>query len=424
MNIKETFRSLRYRNYLLFFSGQSISLIGTWTQRLATPWLVYRLTHSAFLLGLVSFATQLPTFLLSPYAGVITDRIDRYKVLMATQILAMLQAFILCILYFMNIIEVWQIITLGIFLGLINAFDVPARQSLVIKMVDRKEDLANAIALNSSMVNAARLIGPSFAGILIAYMGEGYCFLINGISYIFVITTLAFIKIKPEVILKKGKNVYQEFKEGFHYTFSNLAIRSLILLLALISLVGMPYTILMPVFADKILHGSSHTFGFMMAATGIGALCGSLYLASRKHVAGLEKLIPIFALVFGFGIIAFSLSRNLYISLFFLLLTGLGMIFQMAASNTIIQTIVDEQKRGRVISFYAMAFMGTAPFGSLIAGWSANIIGAPATLIIGGIFCIAGAVVYLTVLPKIKIMLTAIYAQHRDIQKPKPHTNS
>jgi MFS family permease len=419
MNIKNTFRSLQYKNYLLFFSGQSISLIGTWTQRIATPWLVYRMTHSPLLLGLVAFAGQLPTLLLSPYAGVITDRIDRYKVLLSTQVLAMIQAFILCILYFLHIIEVWHIIVLGITLGIINAFDVPARQSLVIKMVDNKEDLGNAIALNSSMVNVARLIGPSVAGLLITYFGEGYCFLINGISYLFVISTLSFIKIKSDARLVSGKNILQEFKEGFIYTFNNLTIRALILLLGLISLVGMPYTILMPIFADKILHGSSHTFGFLMAATGIGALVGSLYMASRKTVAGLEKLIPVSALIFGSGIIAFALSRNFYLSMFILLFTGLGMIFQMAASNTIIQTIVDEGKRGRVMSFYTMAFMGTAPFGSILAGWSAKLIGAPATLIIGGFLCIAGSVAYLLILPKIRKMLTQIYKQHNLFEKIK-----
>jgi MFS family permease len=370
------------------------------------------MTHSALLLGLVGFAGQLPTFLLSPYAGVITDRIDRYKVLLSTQVMAMIQAFILCILFFTHSIEVWQIIVLGIFLGMINAFDVPARQSLVIKMVDNKHDLGNAIALNSSMVNAARLIGPSIAGVLIAYFGEGYCFLINGISYLFVITTLLFITIKPDLKLAGEKNIFREFREGFSYTFGNITIRALILMLALVSLVGMPYTILMPIFAGKILHGSSHTFGFLMAATGIGALCGSLYMASRKTVAGLEKLIPVSTFIFGCGIIVFALSRNFYFSMFTLLFTGLGMIFQMASSNTIIQTIVDERKRGRVMSFYTMAFMGTAPFGSFLAGWSANLIGAPATLVVGGILCIAGSIAYLFVLPKIRKMLTPIYEQH------------
>jgi MFS family permease len=411
MSIRNTFRSLQYRNYLLFFSGQSISLIGTWTQRIATPWLVYRMTGSPVLLGLVAFAGQIPTLIISPYAGVITDRIDRYRLLMATQVMAMLQAFILCMLFFTHIIQVWHIVILGIFLGIINAFDVPARQSLVIKMVEKKEDLGNAIALNSSMVNAARLIGPSVAGLIIAYFGEGFCFLINGLSYIFVITSLSFIKFQRDIPLETGKNILQEFKDGFHYTFSHVIIRPLILLLALVCLVGMPYTVLMPIFAGKVLHGSSHTFGFMMAATGVGALVGSLYMASRKKIEGLEKLIPVAAFLFGAGLIAFSFSRNVYISLFLLLFTGLGMIFQMAASNTIIQTFVEENKRGRVMSFYTMAFVGTAPFGSIIAGWSANIIGAPYTLAIGGLLCIAGAMAYLVVLPEIKIGLVNIYNQ-------------
>jgi len=416
MSISHTFRSLQYRNYLLFFSGQSISLIGTWTQRIATPWLVYRLTDSPVLLGVVAFAGQIPTLIISPYAGVITDRIDRYKLLLTTQVLAMLQAFILCILFFTHSLHVWHIIGLGMFLGIINAFDVPARQSLVIKMVDKKEDLGNAIALNSSMVNAARLIGPSVAGLIIAYFGEGWCFLINGISYIFVITTLLFIKIQKDVREESGKNLLEEFKEGFAYTFRHIIIRPLILLLSLVCLVGMPYTVLMPVFAGKILHGSSHTFGFLMASTGVGALIGTLYMASRKTIKGLEKLIPVSAFLFGAGLIAFSFSRNIYISMFLLLFTGLGMIFQMAASNTIIQTVVDEGKRGRVMSFYTMAFVGTAPFGSIIAGWAANIIGAPYTLAIGGLLCIAGSVGYMFVLPKIQGMLTKFHSDLKVIE--------
>ena len=417
MYFKQTFRSLQSRNYALFFSGQSISLIGTWTQRIATAWLVYRLTNSAWLLGVAGFASQLPTFLLSPYAGVITDRMDRYKVLMVTQILAMIQATILCTLFYMQVIQVWQIIILGISLGLINAFDVPARQSLVVKMVDDKNDLGNAIALNSSMVNAARLIGPSVAGILIASFGEGICFLINAISYLFVLTTLSFIQIKPEKIVLSGKNILHEFKEGFYYTFRNVPMRTLILLLAMVSLVGLPYTVLMPIFSGKILHGSSHTFGFLMAATGIGALAGSLYMASLKSVIGLEKLIPVSTIIFGSGIVLFAFSRNIYLSMFILLFVGLGMIFQMAATNTIIQTIVEENKRGRVLSFYTMAFMGTAPFGSILAGWSANAVGAPNTFIIGGLLCIVSAGLYFIKLPEIERLLQIAYNEKAHSKK-------
>lgn len=391
---KEIFRSLRYRNYRLFFSGQSISLIGTWIQRIATPWLVYHLTGSAFLLGVVGFAGQIPTFLLSPFAGVFTDRWNKYHVLIGTQIAAMIQALLLALLYFTGTIAVWQVIALSMFLGFINAFDVPARQSLVIHMVEKKEDLGNAIALNSSMVNGARLLGPSIAGLLIAFTGEGVCFLINGISYLFVIASILFMKLNLPKEKKKNSHILKEFKEGFSYTFGSGPIKSIILLLALVSLMGMSYTVLMPVFAKEILHGGSHTFGFLMGASGLGALSGALYLASRKNAAGLEKIIPIAAGVFGLGLVALSFSRIFWVSMLLMIIVGLGMMVQMASSNTIIQTIVDDDKRGRVMSFYTMAFMGTAPFGSLLAGSLAKTFGTTNTILVGGIFCLAGAFLF------------------------------
>lgn len=405
------FRSLQYRNYRLFFSGQSISLIGTWIQRIATPWLVYHLTGSPFLLGLVGFAGQIPTFLLAPFAGVLTDRWNKYHILIVTQVAAMIQALILAFLYFNGSIAVWHIIVLSIILGLINAFDVPARQSLVIHMVGKKEDLGNAIALNSSMVNGARLLGPSIAGMLIAFTGEGVCFLVNGISYLFVLLFLLLMKVNLPDKKNNDSHVLEELKEGFNYTFGFIPIKYIILLLALVSLMGMPYTVLMPVIAKEILHGGSHTFGFLMGASGLGALIGALYLASRKNVLGLGRIVPMAAALFGFGLITFSFSSYVWLSLVLMVIIGLGMMLQMASSNTILQTIVDDDKRGRVMSFYTMAFMGTAPFGSFMAGSLAKTIGVQNTILMGGIACVLGAFVFAYKLPEIRKAIHPIYVK-------------
>jgi MFS family permease len=410
------FRSFQYRNYRLFFSGQSISLIGTWIQRIATPWLVYHLTGSALLLGVIGFAGQIPTFLIAPFAGVMTDRWNRYHILIGTQIAAMIQALILALLYFTGKIEIWQIVLLNVFLGCVNAFDVPARQSFVIEMVEKKEDLGNAIALNSSMVNGARLLGPSIAGVLIALTGEGICFLLNGLSYLFVIASLLLMKVKPRKIKRKDTNVLKELKDGFSYAFGFAPIKYIIFLLSIVSLMGMQYAVLMPVFAKEILHGGSHTFGFLMGATGMGALTGALYLASRKNAKGLIKVIPLAAGIFGLGLITFSFSRIFLLSLALLVITGLGMMLQMASSNTILQTIVDDDKRGRVMSFYTMAFMGTAPFGSLLAGGLAKIIGVSHTILIGGISCIIGALLFAYKLPELNKMVHSAYVKLRSVQ--------
>lgn len=403
--LKTIFRSLKYHNYRLFFAGQSISLLGTWIQRIAMPWLVYDLTQSVVLLGVVGFVGQIPTFLLSPFAGVLTDRWNRYHIMIATQILAMLQAVILTILVFTHTVEIWHIIVLSCFLGCINAFDTPARQSFMIKMVDKKEDLANAIALNSSMVNGARLLGPSIAGILIASTGEGICFLLNALSYIFVIWSLLQMKVEPQEKKSASQPVLKEFKEGFIYTFSIVPIKYIILLLALVSLMGMPYAVLMPVFAKEILHGGPHTFGFLMGASGLGALSGALYLASRRSTRNLQKIIPIAAATFGVGLIIFSLLRVYTLSLAMMVVIGLGMMLQMASSNTMLQSIVEDDKRGRVMGFFTMAFMGTTPWGSLLAGYSAKMIGVPYTILLGGIVCIVGALVFIRKLPQITMAI-------------------
>jgi MFS family permease len=411
------FRSLKYRNYRLFFSGQSVSLIGTWIQRLAMPWLVYHITDSTLLLGVVGFAAQIPTFILAPFAGALVDRWNRYHVLIITQILATLQSLALAFFFFTGIIQVWHIVILSILLGCINAIDMPARQSFVVEMIEKRQDLGNAIALNSLMVNGARFIGPSLAGVLIAATNEGICFLINGITYFFVIVSLLMMKIPKKTIKPQHPRVLKGIKEGFGYTFGFAPIRYIILLLSVISLMGMPYAVLMPVFAKDILHGGSHTFGFLMGASGTGALISAVYMAYRKSVLGLDRLIPVSAAVFGTGLIVFSISRIFWMSLTLMFISGFGMLMQMTASNTIIQTIVDDDKRGRVMSFYMMAFVGTAPFGSLLAGAIATSLGAPNTLLIGGIFCVLGAVVFSINLPSLRKMIQPIYVRMGIIPK-------
>lgn len=409
--LKDIFRSLHYRNFRLFFIGQSISLIGTWIQRIALPWLVYDLTKSAFLLGLIGFAGQIPMFFIAPFAGVLTDRLNRYQLLIATQVFAMLQAFILAFLVLSDQINVGLILVLNILLGCINAFDTPVRQSFFIEIIDKKEDLPNAIALNSSMVNAARLLGPSIAGVLIAFTGEGICFLINAVSYIPVVTSLLMMRIPKKLQPRNSSHVFNELKEGFTYTFGHKALKYIILLLALVSLMGMPYTVLMPVFAKEILHGGSHTFGFLMGASGLGALCGALYLASKKNVLGLGKLIAYSAALFGLSLLIFSFSRRFEFSIFLMIFIGLGMMLQMASSNTLLQTLSDDDKRGRVMSFYTMAYMGTAPFGSLLAGGLADIIGVAFTIGFGGICCIIGAVIFWQKLPVLRQLLHPLYVK-------------
>jgi MFS family permease len=408
---KIIFRSLRYRNYRLFFTGQIISLTGTWMQQIALPWLVYRLTGSAFLLGVVGFSSQIATLLLAPFGGVLSDRWNRRYILITTQTLAMIQALSLGLLFFTGNIQVWQIILCAIFLGLINAFDMPTRQAFVVQMVEDRDDLSNAIALNSMMFNSARLIGPTIAGVIIATTNEGICFILNGISFLFVIASMLMMKVSPKKAKPRNTHVLHELKEGLSYAIGFTPLRYIILLLALVSLVGMPYTILMPVFASKVLGGGPYTLGFLMAASGIGALTGSIYLASKKTVRGLVRIIPLSTATFGIGLVAFSLSRLLWLSLPLMFVTGLGMIMQMAACNTVIQTIVDDDKRGRVMSFYVMAFIGTAPFGSLLAGALASKFGAPNTLSAGGILCVLGAVIFAGKLPALRKTIRPIYVK-------------
>ncbi len=404
-------RALRHRNYRLFIGGQSVSLIGTWMTRVATAWLVYRLTDSAFLLGIVSFAGQLPTFVFAPFAGVWVDRLNRHRVLVTTQVLAMVQSLSLAALALAEVITIPEIIGLGVFQGVINAFDMPARQAFVIQMVEDKQDLANAIALNSSIVNLARLVGPSLAGIIIAAVGEGYCFLIDGLSYLAVIASLTAMRVPMHGMPSKRASVLHELKEGWHYVSSFAPVRSILLLLALVSLVGMPYTVLMPIFAARILHGGPHTLGFLMAASGSGALIGAVTLAARKSVRGLGRMIPIAACLFGAALMGFSQSRMFWLSLLLMVAAGFGMMIHLASSNTILQTIIPDERRGRVMSYYTMAFVGMAPFGSLVAGSLASRIGAPATIVICGACCAAGAIWFALKLKSLRTLVHPIYVK-------------
>ena len=377
--------------------------------RVATSWLVYRLTKSAFLLGLTVFSLQIPILVLGPVAGVWVDRWNRHRVLVVTQTLSMVQSFSLAVLALSGRITFWEIFSLSLCQGAVNAFDMPARQAFVIEMVEAREDLGNAIALNSSMVNASRLVGPSLAGLVIAAAGEGYCFLIDGLSYIAVIVSLLFMTLSQKPRRSEAESVLAELKQGWQYVATFVPIRAILLLLALVSVVGMPYTVLMPIFAARVLHGGPHTLGFLMGASGVGALIGALRLARRESVLGLGRVIPLMAGVFGVALVSFSFSRWFWLSLLLMVLAGFGFMQQMASSNTIVQTIVEEDKRGRVMSFYSMAFQGAAPFGSLIAGAVASRIGAPRTLAIGGGLCMLGALWFLKQLPRLRAVVRPIY---------------
>jgi MFS family permease len=404
-------RALRHRNFRLFFAGQSISLIGTWMTRIATAWLVYRLTGSAWLLGIVGFAGQIPTFLLAPIAGVWVDRLNRRSVLVVTQALAMVQSLALAALTLSHRVTITEIVLLSAMQGLINAFDMPGRQAFMVEMVEGREDLANAIALNSSMVNMARLIGPSLAGLVIAGFGEGYCFLIDGVSYIAVIASLVMMHVHVRKLPAVASPMVERLREGWDYVSGFAPVRTILLLFAIVSLMGMPFTVLMPIFAAKVLHGGAHTLGFLMGALGAGALTGAVVLAMRRSVLGLGRLIAINAAIFGGGLVAFAFSQIEWLSLLLMLVTGYGMMQQMAASNTIIQTVVPEDKRGRVMSYYTMAFVGMAPFGSLLAGALAHAVGAPVTLAITGGCCVAGAAWFATRLPMIRLHIRPVYRE-------------
>jgi MFS family permease len=394
-------RALRHRNFRLFFAGQLISLIGTWMQTVAQSWLVYRLTGSALLLGTVGFASQIPVFIMAPIGGIVADRHDRRKVVIATQTASMLLAAILAALTLSNRIQVWEIMTIAACLGVVNAFDIPARQAFLIDMVGR-EDLLNAIALNSSMFNGARIIGPAIAGILVASIGEGWCFFANAVSYLAVIAGLLMMRVERAVNLANQASPLENILEGFRFAMHTGPIRAILLLLGLVSFVGMPYTVLMPIFADQILHGSARGLGILMGCTGLGALIGAASLAARVGVKGLGKLIATCAAGFGFSLILFSFSRHFWLSAVLLVPVGFFMMVQMASSNTLIQAMVPDNLRGRIMSVYSMMFMGLAPFGALFAGAVAHRLGAPWTVASGGFACILGGVIFGMKLPNFR----------------------
>ena len=404
-------RALRHRNFKLFVGGQSISLIGTWMTRLATSWLVWRLTHSALLLGVVGFAGQILTFVLAPFAGVLIERMDRRKLLVWTQVLAGVQSLGLAVLTLAKVITIHEIILLSAMQGLINAFDMPGRQSFLVQMVEDRADLGNAIALNSSMVNVARMVGPALAGLVIGAWGEGYCFLIDGLSYIAVVASLLMMKVKPMAIKRAAVSMLEQMKEGWTYVSTFRPIRTILLLFGLLSLMGWPFMVLLPMFASTVLHGGPHTLAFLTASAGIGALASALSLAVRKSVLGLTRMIQWSAGMLGVGLVLFGLSHVLWLSLLLLVMVGFGLMQCVAASNTVIQTLVPEDKRSRVMSYYTMAFVGMAPFGSLLAGGLAHYLGAPRAVMLTGGCCVLGAVWFAFELPAVRKVMRPIYIE-------------
>lgn len=408
-SMSHAWRALRHRNFKLFFLGQGISVIGTWIMRLATAWLVYRLTHSALLLGIVTFSGLIVSFALGPFAGVWVERLNRRKLLVATQAAAAVQALAMAALTLSHVITLREIIALSTLEGVINAFDMPGRQSFLVQMVDDRDDLSNAIAINSSIANGARLIGPAIAGLVIAAVGEGWCFLINGVSFFAVIASLLMMRIRPLNTRRNATSMFEQMREGWDYVRTFRPIRSLLLLLALISLMGYPYAVLLPIFADQVLHGGPQTLGWLTGASGIGALVSAISLAFRKSVVGLARMVPIAIAMFGGALILFGLSHTLWLSIVLMIFVGFGMMQGAAACNTIIQSLVPEDKRARVMSYYTMAFFGAAPFGSLLAGVLAHRIGAPLTVILSGSFCVAGSLWFAFELPKITAVMQPIY---------------
>jgi MFS family permease len=402
VELPATLRALRHRNFQLFFSGQLISLIGTWMQTTAQAWLVYKITNSPLQLGAVGFASQFPVFLVAPLGGIVADRFNRQRVVIGTQVASMILALILSILTLSHTVQVWHIFVLAALLGVVNAFDIPGRQAFLVDMVGR-EDLMNAIALNSSMFNGARIIGPAIAGVLVAKIGEGWCFFANGVSYIAVIIGLMMMRVTRPARRAAPASPWAHLVEGFRFVFQTAPMRAILLLLGLVSLVAMPYTILMPIFADKILHGGARGLGILMGATGVGALLGALTLASRTGVQGLGRWVAFSCAGFGVGLILFSWSRNFWLAAALLLPVGFGMMLQMSSSNTLIQAMVPDHLRGRVMAVYSMMFMGMGPFGAFLGGALADRLGAPITVSMGAVACIGGAALFGLQLPKIRL---------------------
>jgi MFS family permease len=407
--LASTTRALRHRNFRLFTLGQSLSVVGTWMQQVAVAWLVYRTTQSPFMLGLVAFVAQGPGFIIAPFAGVLADRFDRHRIVIITQVIMMVQALALGTLVLTGAITMGWILLLMALLGVTFGVDIPARQSLLVQLVDDRNDLPNAIALNSSMFNGARLVGPAIAGFAIAAIGEGWVIIINGASYIFVIAALLSMRIVPRDRPHQAGAMLRNLREGVHYTLGMRPIRAVLMLVATVGLLGVPFSVLLPVIANDVLGGGARTLGMLTAATGLGALGGALFLASRSSVRGLGRIIVASAMTFGLSLVLLAFARHLLLALPLLALAGFGMMTQMASSNTVLQTIVDDDKRGRVMSFYTMAFLGTAPIGSLLAGTVAGRIGATWTIGLGGLACIAAALAFGRRLPVLRRMVRPIY---------------
>ncbi len=418
-------RALQHRNFRLFFGGQSVSLVGTWITRVATSWLIYRLTGSELLLGIAGFVGQLPTLVITPFAGVLVDRMDRRKILLITQAASLVQSAALTALTLSGVITVMQIIWLQVIQGVINSFDTPARQAFVSEMVEDRKDLPNAIALNSSMVNGSRIIGPSIGGVLIAAVGEGWCFLVDTISYAAVIASLLAMRIEPRKKHGAGEmHLLDELRHGWNYVFQSVPIRSVLILVAIVSVAGTPYTVLMPAFAAQVLHGGPYTLGILMTATGVGALSGALFLAARESVIGLGRIITWASLTFGIGLVGFSLSTSLWLACVALAVGSAGLMTTLAGSNTILQTVVEERLRGRVMSFYTMAFFGTVPIGSLIGGVVADRVGVPLTVRLSGIVCLVAATWFASRLPAIRAVIRPIYRERGIITVPAVDTGA
>jgi MFS family permease len=409
--LRSMVRAFRHRNFRLYFGGQSISLVGTWIQQIALGWTIYQLTHSSLLLGLVSFAGQLPLFLVTPFAGVLVDRWNRHRTLIVTQSLSMLQAFALALVVSTHTLRVWNLIALNVLAGIILAIDLPTRQSFIVDMVGSGRDLPNAVALNSFIITGGRMLGPAIAGLLLTIVSPAVCFFINAVSYMPVVAALLAMRIKKSAPNTAHSSALNELVEGVRYAMGFPPIRTVLFLVGLVSLLGMPYAVLMPIFAAEILHGGAHTLGLLMTAPGIGALFGTIYLASRKSIRGAGIRVAAGALVFGSGLIVAGLAHGLIVALFALFFVGLGMIVQLAISNTLLQTIVDDDKRGRVMSLYTMAFMGMAPFGSILGGVLANHIGVQTTFLIGGIACAGGALLFATKIRSMRPMVLPIFVR-------------
>lgn len=403
-------RALRHRNFKLYFIGQGTSVVGTWMTRLAMTWLVYDLTGSALLLGIVGFASLMPTFLLAPFAGVWVERVDRRRLLVCTQAAAALQSFTLAALTLSGLITPGEVIALAICQGVINAFDAPGRQTFLVQMVTRA-DLSNAIALNSTMVNGGRLLGPALAGVLIHFVGVGGCFLVDGFSYFAVIASLLLMRLEPHRRITRASRMIEQWREGWDYVRTHRAIRTILILVSLLALMGFPYRVLLPIFAGDVLHGNATTLAWLTGASGVGALASALSLALRKTVLGLTRMLQVAAAMLGVGLILLGLSRSLWLSVVIMMFVGFGMMQALAVSNTIIQTLVHDDKRARVMSYFVMALFGMAPFGSLLSGALAHRIGGPHTVMITGACCFLGAVWFTLERPKVRAVMRPIYEE-------------